>query len=82
VGDFTHLKSIVFEDVSELVSCFIPSYGSRPSQAVKEICKEAKVISEGGKTTTSLKGQATTLVHAALPHANIERIQAEDPDGR
>jgi hypothetical protein len=55
-GDFTHLKSIVFEDVSEFVSCFIPSYVSRPSQAVKEICKEARVTFRERKGYHFLKG--------------------------
>jgi hypothetical protein len=55
-GDFTHLKSIVFEDVSEFVSCFIPSYVSRPNQVVKEICKEARVTFRERKGHHFLKG--------------------------
>jgi hypothetical protein len=55
-GDFTHLKSIVFKDVLEFVSCYILLYVSRPNQAVKEICKEARVTFQERKGHHFLKG--------------------------
>jgi hypothetical protein len=55
-GDFPHLQSIVFEDVSEFVRYFTPSYVSRPNQAVKEACKEARVTFRERRGHRFLKG--------------------------
>ena len=54
--DFPHLKSVIFENVSEFVHMFIPSYVSRPHQAVKEVCKEARVTFRVRKGHRLLKG--------------------------
>jgi hypothetical protein len=44
-NNFPYLKSVIFDDVEEFVRYFIPSYVLRPNQAVKEVCKEARVTS-------------------------------------
>jgi len=42
-GSFPNLKCVTFEDVSEFVHYYIPSYVKRPNQAVKALCYEARV---------------------------------------
>lgn len=42
-GNFPNLKCVTFEDVSEFVHYYIPSYVKRPNQAVKALCYEARV---------------------------------------
>lgn len=51
-GDFPHLQSIDFEDVLEFVRYFTTSYVSRPNQAIKEACEEAR-LSESEEVTAS-----------------------------
>jgi hypothetical protein len=55
-GAFLYLKSVISEAVSEFVHMFIPSHVSRPHQAVKEVCKEARVTFRERKGHRLLKG--------------------------
>lgn len=42
-GSFPNLKCVTYEDLSEFVHFYIPSYVKRPNQAVKALCYEARV---------------------------------------
>ena len=55
-GDFPHLKSVIFEDVSRFHHLMIQPFVTKPHEAVKELCKEARVTFQVQNGRHLLKG--------------------------
>jgi hypothetical protein len=55
-GDFPHLKLVIFEDVSRFHHPMIQSFVTKPHEAVRELCKEARVTFQVQNGRHLLKG--------------------------